>query len=422
MQFRRAGRLAWGERPAPELVEPTDALVRPFIAGRCDGDTVPLHRPVSRALQLGIAVRAIDPVVACICGRVPFRGPFAIGHEGVGRWSRSARTPAGWPCGQTVVVPWAVSCGRCDRCRAGLTSKCATTTSGELAAFGFGPAPARGADGQRPGPCPVRRPHARAVPDAVRRSASPQPATISPMPGAASSSRSVRAPADACSSSAAAPRASASTPPASRWRTARPPSTTTTTTPARRAIAESSAPARRRAAGPRETYDVAVEATSRAAGLRTALRALAPGGVCTAVGYYMATGTRVPLMQMYATDATLRLGVSHARALIPDVLAFIAETGFEAERVTSLTADSDDAPSAYLAKTTKVVLAREPPQSSSTVRSSSLRRSGSARMSISTIFPPAIVKPRTEKGLPSGAETAPRAPFTSAGRANRPSA
>ena len=130
--------------------------------------------------------------------------------------------------------------------------------------------------------------------------------------------------------------------------------------PARRAVAESFGARAAPRGTPRETYDVAVEATSRAAGLRAALRALAPGGVCTAVGYYMATGTRVPLMRMYATDATLRLGVSHARALIPDVLAFIAETGFEAERVTSLTADWDDAPSAYLAKTTKVVLARDP--------------------------------------------------------------
>jgi alcohol dehydrogenase len=108
------------------------------------------------------------------------------------------------------------------------------------------------------------------------------------------------------------------------------------------------------------SYDVAVEATSRAKGLRAALRALAPGGICTAVGYYLATGTRVPLMRMYATDATLRVGVSHARATLPELLDFVARSGFPAERVTSLTADWDDAPTAYLARTTKVVLARDP--------------------------------------------------------------
>ncbi|WP_344946302.1 hypothetical protein [Actinomadura miaoliensis] len=59
-------------------------------------------------------------------------------------------------------------------------------------------------------------------------------------------------------------------------------------------------------------------------------------------------------------DATLRLGVSHARALLPDLLDFVHRTGFPAEHVTTLTADWDDAPAAYTARTTKLVLARTP--------------------------------------------------------------
>ena len=39
-------------------------------------------------------------------------------------------------------------------------------------------------------------------------------------------------------------------------------------------------------------------------GVDTALRTLNPGGVCTAVGWYLAPGTKVPLMHMYANDAT----------------------------------------------------------------------------------------------------------------------
>jgi threonine dehydrogenase-like Zn-dependent dehydrogenase len=111
---------------------------------------------------------------------------------------------------------------------------------------------------------------------------------------------------------------------------------------------------------PEGGYDVVVEATSRAAGLRRALRALAPGGVCTGVGYYLATATRVPLMRMYATDGTLRIGVSHARAILPDLLAFVAGTGFPAECVTTLASAWEDAPAAYAARTTKVVLHRDP--------------------------------------------------------------
>jgi threonine dehydrogenase-like Zn-dependent dehydrogenase len=357
----RAGRLAWRERDAPAIEDPGDAIVRPFVAGRCDGDTVPIHRPVSRALQLGIALRAIDPVVGCICGSVPFRGPFAIGHECVAQVVEVGADVTGLAVGQTVVVPWAVSCGRCERCRAGLTSKCATTTSGELAAFGFGPAsgPWGGMVSDR-----FRVPHAEhmlvPVPDGV-----PPERVAAASDNLADAWRSVVEPLRSRPGGRvlilgggaqsiglyAAGLAVAHGAAVVDYHD---------DDPDRRAIAESFGARATRRGSPRATYDVAVEATSRAAGLRTALRALAPGGVCTAVGYYLATGTRVPLMRMYATDATLRLGVSHARALIPELLAFVAETGFEAERVTSLTAGWDDAPSAYLAKTTKVVLTRDP--------------------------------------------------------------
>jgi alcohol dehydrogenase len=112
-------------------------------------------------------------------------------------------------------------------------------------------------------------------------------------------------------------------------------------------------------------YDVVVEATSSGRGLRRAVRAVGPGGVCTGVGYYLATATPVPVMHMYATDATLRVGVSHARATLPELLEFVSRTGFAAERVTTLTADWDDAPRAYAARTTKLVLERDPLTASS---------------------------------------------------------
>jgi hypothetical protein len=89
------------------------------------------------------------------------------------------------------------------------------------------------------------------------------------------------------------------------------------------------------------------------------VRALAPG-VCTPVGCYLATGTRVPLMHIYATGATLRLGVSHARAILPSLLDFLHRTGFPAEQVTTRTAAWDQAPDACTAGTTKLVLRRDP--------------------------------------------------------------
>ncbi|WP_319019078.1 hypothetical protein [Microbispora sitophila] len=72
--FLRSRRLAWRERAAPRPVEPGDAVVRPFLAGRCDGDTLPIHRPVSRALQAGMALGLVDRSWVPSAGKSLFGG------------------------------------------------------------------------------------------------------------------------------------------------------------------------------------------------------------------------------------------------------------------------------------------------------------------------------------------------------------
>lgn len=64
-------------------------------------------------------------------------------------------------------------------------------------------------------------------------------------------------------------------------------------------------------------------------------------------------------MHMYATDITLKVGVSHPRAVLPELLAWISTCEFPAEQVTTELADLDDAPTAYAHRTTKLVLARD---------------------------------------------------------------
>jgi threonine dehydrogenase-like Zn-dependent dehydrogenase len=359
LQLIRSGRLEWRDVAPPRLEQPTDAIVRPFIAARCDGDTVPIHRPVSRALQLGMAVGAIDPVVGCICGSVPFKGPFAIGHECVAEVVAVGSEVRGTAPHDVVVVPWAVSCGTCENCRRGLTSKCGTTTDRTLAAYGFGPAcgPWRGmvADQLRvpfadhmlvrvpDGVEPLRVAAASDnLADAWRAAVPPLRArpggTVLVLGGGAKSIGLYAAGLAAAHGAGVVEYVDDDA--------------------ARRAIAGDFG-ARAQERPSRSGYDIVVEATSRAAGLRRAVRALAPGGICTAVGYYLSSGTRVPLMRMYATDATLRLGVSHARAVLPELLQFVHTTGFPAERVTTLLAGWDDAPRAYAERTTKVVLRRD---------------------------------------------------------------
>jgi len=106
-------------------------------------------------------------------------------------------------------------------------------------------------------------------------------------------------------------------------------------------------------------FPIAVEASSTGAGLRYALRSLSPGGTCTAVGFYFARETGVPLMQMYANSTTLGIGVSHARANLHAVIDLIQRSLFDPRKVATVVADWEDAPEAFMTQTTKVVVRRE---------------------------------------------------------------
>jgi alcohol dehydrogenase len=99
LTFIGSGRFEWREVPAPALLAPTDALVRTTAVARCD-------------LDLHIAT-----------GRVPFPGPFAFGHEMVGTVVAAGEAVPYAP-GSRVIVPFQLSCGRCDNCRRGWTNSC----------------------------------------------------------------------------------------------------------------------------------------------------------------------------------------------------------------------------------------------------------------------------------------------------------
>ena len=374
LTFLRTGHLEWRDRPDPTLETPTDALVRPFVASRCDGDTLPLHRSVSRPMQAGLKVGLIDPVVGSILGPVPFQGPFGIGHECIAQVTAVGEQTNDVKVGDVVVVPWAVSCGACYECRLGLTAKCATmraeSPGGTLAAFGFGAA--CGAWGGMVADL-LRIPYADhmlvRVPDGVDplrvaaasdNLADAWRAVVPPLrqrPGGAvvvigGGARSI-----GLYAAGVAARHDASV------------VDYVDGSDERLEIAEALGATVHKVdksgrktflSEARDRYDVAVESSSQGQGLRDAIRALRPGGICTGTGYYLAPNTKLPVMDMYATSATLNIGISHVRPVLPELLDFVATSGFEAERVTSLLADWDDGPEAYQARTTKLVLHRAP--------------------------------------------------------------
>lgn len=369
LTFVRTGRLQWFERPTPSLQASTDVLVRPFVASRCDGDTLPVHRTVSRPMQAGLKLGLLDPVIGHIAGPRPFKGLFGIGHECVAQVIALGDDVTNLAIGDVVVVPWALSCGTCPQCQNGLTAKCTTMSAASpgktLAAFGFG---------SQCGPWGGMVTDALRIPNADHMLVK-VPVGVDPLRVAAASDNLADA-----------------------WRAIVP---ALAQRPGGRVLvlggggksfglyaagiavahgaevdytdddqdrlaiaagfgARGHLVAKRGAAAGQSGYDIVVETASSGRGLREGLRALAPGGVCVGAGYYVRTNTKLPVMDMYSTSATLQVGVSHVRPVLPELLEFIAQTGFEAERVTTLLADWDDASAAYAERTTKVVLHRPP--------------------------------------------------------------
>ncbi|MCW5888915.1 MAG: alcohol dehydrogenase catalytic domain-containing protein [bacterium] len=113
LTFVEPGRVEWTDAPEARLEGPDDALVRAVAVTTCDLD----H--------------------AFVQGTVPIPGPFPLGHEfvadvvAVGDAVRNVRP------GQRVVVPFQISCGRCDRCTRGQTGACRAVP--HRSAYGLGP-------------------------------------------------------------------------------------------------------------------------------------------------------------------------------------------------------------------------------------------------------------------------------------------
>lgn len=99
--YRGPGQRAWADVPAPELVDPTDAIVRVTAATICGTD---LH-------ILKGDVPEVEP------GRV-------LGHEGVGVVERVGAAVTGIKPGDRVLVSCISACGRCSYCRTGVYGQC----------------------------------------------------------------------------------------------------------------------------------------------------------------------------------------------------------------------------------------------------------------------------------------------------------
>jgi alcohol dehydrogenase len=372
LMFVKAGTLRWRDVAEPTLSCATDALVRPFIAARCDGDAFYLRHDVRKLLAAGAMLHVVDPGFRR-AETDPFAGPFAYGHECVAEVLSCGGDVRDFAVGDVVIVPWAISCGHCSPCRAGLTTKCGPGRGEKpVAAFGFGRA--FGAHGGMVSDV-LRVPWADAMLVGVPQGLDPlalasasdnlcdgyrtvahhlQRSPGAPVLVVGGGAKSVGLYAAGIAHALGSTHVDYLDTSRSRLEVAARLGANPIELPRKAAWFRAGKPLL--AGG----YPITVDASSTTAGLAYALAALAPGGVCTGIGFYVRHGTPLPLWNMYLKSATLHVGVAHARADLPALLALLQRGTFDPSIVTSLVAAWDDAPTALLERSTKVVLRREP--------------------------------------------------------------
>ncbi|WP_256105991.1 zinc-binding dehydrogenase [Streptomyces sp. ODS05-4] len=293
--------MEWREQRLPPVLPETAALVRPVAVATCDLD--------GRLLR----------------GETPAAAPFPVGHEFVAEVVETGAGVAGVAPGQMVCVPFQINCGDCRACRAGRSGRCTAVAPGS--AYGMGAL----SDGLTWGGAVADRvlvPFADAMCVAAPDGLDPALLTglsdnlvdgwrtVAPHLGEALEPTvlvigagwvGLYATAVAVALGA---RVTYADPDEERCRTAE----------GLGAVVFHEEPR------PRYSSHCVVASTDGTeAGLQTALRSTASGGVCTDTGIYFPNLMRLPLLEMYSKGVTLRTGRIDARSAMPAVLELLRE-------------------------------------------------------------------------------------------------
>ena len=114
LHYVEKGTLEWREIPDAEIVDPTDAIIKPLAVSACDLD------------------RTI------FSGHSPFAGPYVLGHEFTGEVITVGDSVSGINVGDIVLASFQPSCGVCTRCGLGHSSVCSEVANTSM--YGIGAA------------------------------------------------------------------------------------------------------------------------------------------------------------------------------------------------------------------------------------------------------------------------------------------
>ncbi|MFL5887030.1 MAG: alcohol dehydrogenase catalytic domain-containing protein [Thermoleophilaceae bacterium] len=325
-------RLQWRSVPVPPPPGPHGAIVHPIAIATCD----------------------MDPMIAL--GSTPFPLPLHLGHECVAEVLSIGSDVDNVRPGDRVVVPFQISCGACAACRSGRTANCTAVPPSSMYGFGLagghwggalsdelavpfadamlvklpgGIEPAAAAsvgdnvsDGYR---------HvARHLPPLLEEDPDVQVLVLGAVSARAKYSASVPLYAAIAARALGARRI--------------------TVADARPGAREHAERLGIEAIEPGELKDrpparLVAEVSGKPPGLRLALESAADDGIVSSSGTLHASA-RIPTLRMYAHNASLHLGRTHARAVMPEVLDLMSQGRLQPETITTCLAPIDEAPAA----------------------------------------------------------------------------
>jgi threonine dehydrogenase-like Zn-dependent dehydrogenase len=331
LRFIEKGKLEWREAADPKLEGDREALVRPVALATCDID------------------------VAFVRGRFPAES-FPFGHECVGEVTDVGDGVEAVEPGDLVSVPFQISCGECDACRAGRTGNCESVP--RLSTYGL----PIGDDFGGFASDSVRVPYADAM-------LVPIPQGISPSAVASLSDNIPDA-----------------------WRCVAPPLEERPGSPVLIALGAGSialysvaialalGAERVDVVGGRDRdrelaaklgasvldeefpdragfYPITVDASADPDGIACVLRSTDRDGYSTSIGIYFEP-TPLPLLDMFTQGVTFVTGRPHVRPIMPEVLELIREGRFDPEPMTARKVAWNDAAEALSELRAKTVVER----------------------------------------------------------------
>jgi alcohol dehydrogenase len=323
------GHLRWREVPAPPPPGPLGAIVHPIAASTCDLDCPLMHGATQLPLPLHLGHECVAEVLA------------------VGERVDTVRV------GDRVVVPFQINCGVCEPCRTGRTGSCTGVPPISMYGMGLGAGHWGGAFSDR-----LAVPYADAMLVALPESIDPA-AAASVADNICDAYRHIgphlpdllaRDPnAEVLVFAAHSPRSlfTPSCPLYTGMIALAMGARSVHFADSRSWVRAHAERLGMHALHPRElrrhppfplVADVSVD------GLPHALAATAPDGVCSSSGG-LHRSVRIPLLRMYVRNATLHVGRTHVRALMPEVLELMARGGLQPEAITTTIAPLDVAPS-----------------------------------------------------------------------------